>query len=102
MHACRHVNVFIYIHVYKYACMHAHTCGSNACMYGRVACDIRTYEAQRIGVDFITQNTIGQVCVYVCAYTCVYVCVCVIVCIKMLFSISLHKTVGQVCAFVHM
>mmetsp|Transcript_57849 Transcript_57849/g.141880 ORF Transcript_57849/g.141880 Transcript_57849/m.141880 type:complete len:308 (+) Transcript_57849:67-990(+) len=28
--------------------------------FNRVSCDIRTYEAQRIGVDFITQNTIGQ------------------------------------------
>lgn len=28
--------------------------------FNKVPCDIRTYEAQRIGVDFITQNTIGQ------------------------------------------
>lgn len=29
-------------------------------VFSPVKCDIRTYEAQRIGVDFITQNTIGQ------------------------------------------
>uniref|UniRef100_A0A7S0W7Y8 MPN domain-containing protein n=1 Tax=Hemiselmis tepida TaxID=464990 RepID=A0A7S0W7Y8_9CRYP len=28
--------------------------------FSRVKCEIKTYEAQRIGVDFITQNTIGQ------------------------------------------
>ena len=28
--------------------------------FNRVKCEIQTYEAQRIGVDFITQNTIGQ------------------------------------------
>jgi hypothetical protein len=28
--------------------------------FQRVACAIRAHEAERIGVDFITQNTIGQ------------------------------------------
>ena len=28
--------------------------------FNRVPCAVRTYEAERIGVDFVTQNTIGQ------------------------------------------
>jgi len=28
--------------------------------FNKIRCQIRTYEAERIGVDFITQNTIGQ------------------------------------------
>jgi len=28
--------------------------------FSRIGCQIRAYEAERIGVDFITQNTIGQ------------------------------------------
>mmetsp|Transcript_42111 Transcript_42111/g.86024 ORF Transcript_42111/g.86024 Transcript_42111/m.86024 type:complete len:302 (-) Transcript_42111:235-1140(-) len=28
--------------------------------FSRIQCNIRAYEAERIGVDFITQNTIGQ------------------------------------------
>lgn len=29
-------------------------------VFSKVKCEIKTYEAQRIGIDFITQNTIGQ------------------------------------------